>query len=135
MLITETKVRVRYAETDQMGYVYYGRYADYYEVGRTEMIRGLGITYRKFEELGIMMPVLEMKIRYYNPARYDDLLTIKTRVEELPIARIHFFCEIYNEQGDKLNSGEVSLVFTDSETRRPVRAPEELISAMQSHFE
>jgi acyl-CoA thioester hydrolase len=134
MLTTETKVRVRYAETDQMGYVYYGRFADYYEVGRTEMIRNLNLSYKQFEDMGIMMPVLEMKIRYFKAARYDDLLTIKTSLEKLPIARIRFVCVIQNEAGEKLNEGEVTLVFTDSNTRKPTRAPDILLKALQPFF-
>lgn len=130
----ETKIRVRYAETDQMGYVYYGRYAEYFEVGRTEALRELGLSYREFEEQGIMLPVSEMKIRYYRPAKYDDLLTIVTRLEKLPTAKIRFVYETINEAGEKLNDGEVTLVFTNAQTRRPTRPPEAMIEKLEPYF-
>ncbi len=134
MYKSETKIRVRYAETDQMGYVYYGRYAEYYEVARTEMIRNLGFSYREFEERGIMLPVSEMKIKYFQPALYDDLLTIVTTIEKLPTARIRFVYEIFNEKGQKLNIGEATLVFTNANSRRPSRPPEDLILKLAPYF-
>lgn len=134
MYSSETKIRVRYAETDQMGYVYYGRYAEYYEVARTEMIRGLGFTYKEFEERGIMLPVTDMKIRYFRPALYDDLLTLKVKLAEIPTARIRFLVETFNEKGEKLNEGEVTLVFTNSLTRRPTRPPEDLVAQLQPFY-
>jgi acyl-CoA thioester hydrolase len=91
MLITESKLRVRYAETDQMGYSYYGNYAKYYEVGRADAMRTLGMTYREMEERGVVMPIATMVSKYIRPARYDDLLTIRTIVKEVPAARMHFF--------------------------------------------
>jgi len=134
MYKSEIKLRVRYAETDQMGYVYYGRYAEYYEVARTEMIRELGFSYREFEERGIMLPVSEMKIKFYRAALYDDLITIVTRLEEMPTARIRFVCEMFNEDGQKLNEGEVSLVFSNASTRRPSRPPDDLLTKLEPHF-
>ncbi len=134
MYKTETKIRVRYADTDQMGYVYYGKYAEYYEVARTELIRELGFTYREFEERGIMLPVSGMKIKYFRAAHYDNLITIVTRLEELPSARIRFLCEIFNEEGQKLNEGEVSLVFSNATTRRPSRPPQDLIDKLKPYF-
>lgn len=130
----ETQIRVRYGETDQMGYVYYGRYAEYFEVGRTEVFRELGLNYRQFEERGFMLPVSEMKIRYFKPARYDDLLRVVTRLEELPTARIRFHYETFNEANELLNEGEVALVFADSKTRRPVRPPKDMIEKLQPFF-
>lgn len=134
MYKTEIKIRVRYAETDQMGYVYYGRYAEYYEVSRTEMIRNLGFSYREFEERGIMLPVTEMKIKYFQAAKYDDLVTIVTRLEELPTARIRFVYEMFNEQKQKLNEGVVTLVFTNAKTRRPSRPPEDFVKKLEPYF-
>lgn len=124
MLYNETQVRVRYAETDQMSYVYYGNYATYYEVGRVELIRSLGLTYKLMEESGVMMPVLENWTKYLKPAKYDDLLTIKVTVREKPTARIKFEYEIFNEQGVLLNIGYTSLVFIDTKTLRPCSPPE-----------
>src|SRR5215470_13425915 len=99
MFVTETQIRVRYAETDQMNVVYYGNYAQYFEVGRVESIRQLGFTYRDLEESGIIMPVVELHTRYLRPATYDELLTIKTQIRELPVSfRMEFFQQVHNEQ-------------------------------------
>src|SRR3954462_7997031 len=97
MLSHEIQVRVRYSETDQMSYVYYGNYAVYLEVARVETFRKIGFSYKALEEAGVMMPVLEYKTKYIRPARYDDLLTIKVMVKTNPGVRIHFEYEIYNE--------------------------------------
>lgn len=129
-----TKVRVRYGETDQMGYVYYGNYGLYYEVGRVEALRELGLSYKQMEEEGVMLPVFEVKSRYYKPAKYDDLLTIKTQLRTLPGARITFHFEIFNEEGVHLHEGEVSLVFVDMRTNRPTKAPASLMKELEKHF-
>ena len=104
MFSATTQIRVRYAETDQMRYVYYGNYPQYYEVGRAEAIRDLGFTYKQLEDLGVMMPVVEMSIRYFRPAFYDDLLTIKTTLHELPKSKVQFHHEIFNEKNEKLSN-------------------------------
>jgi acyl-CoA thioester hydrolase len=130
----ETCIRVRYGETDAMGVVYYGIYPLYYETGRTEMMRHLGFTYRKMEEMGIIMPVISMNCRYRKPARYDDLLTIKTIVKKMPESRILFDYEIYNEQKELVNEGQTTLVFLDSEKGRPVRIPGFLKSVLEPCF-
>jgi len=125
-----TQIRVRYAEADRMGYVYYGNYATYFEAARTEMLRSLGFTYKEWEDRGIILPVREMHIRYHAPAYYDDLLTVRTIIRELPAARISFFHEIFNERGEMLCSGNLDLVFMSKESGRPARAPEEFIDAL-----
>ena len=130
----ETEIRVRYGETDQMGYVYYGKYAEYYEVGRTELLRELDFSYKELEEQGVLLPVIEMKIKYYRAAKYDDLLTIVTKIEDLPSARIRFVYEVFNQNEEKLNDGEVTLVFTKAETRRPTRPPESLLEKLEPFF-
>lgn len=135
MLTSETKLRVRYGETDQMGYVYYGNYAEFYEVARVEMLRTLGLTYKWMEESGIMMPVLELKCKYIKPAFYDDELTIKVVVKEMPATRIVFNYELYNEQNELLNLGETTLVFVNIESKRPCLGPEEFRSRIQKYFE
>lgn len=135
MYSSETTVRVRYAETDQMGYVYYGNYAMYYEVGRVESLRQLGLTYKALEAMGIMMPVLENHSRYKAPGRYDELLTIRTSIKEKPGVRIGFFYEIYNEEGKLINEGETQLVFIDMKTNKPCRAPEAMMTILASYFE
>jgi len=121
----ETTIRVRYAETDKMSFVYYGNYATYYEVGRVEIMRQLGISYKDMEDRGCMMPLLEMKCKYIRPAKYDDILRVKTIIKELPASRMTFFYEIYNEtSGALLNVGETTLAFINAETYRPIRAPQ-----------
>ncbi len=123
MYNTESQVRVRYGESDRMGYAYYGYYPFYYEVGRTEMLRSLGLSYREMEDSGIILPVINLQSNYIAPALYDDLLTIKTFLKEIPSVRIRFEYEVYNEEGEKLNFGETTLVFTDAKTRKPRRPP------------
>jgi acyl-CoA thioester hydrolase len=134
MYTCDIQLRIRYGETDQMGYVYYGRYAEFYEIGRTEMIRKLGLTYRDLEESGIMLPVSKMVVHFLKPASYDELITIRTTLRTLPTARITFHYEILNQPGDKINEAEVQLVFTDAVSRRPVRPPMILLDALRPYF-
>ena len=119
----ETNIRVRYGETDQMSFVYYGVYAQYYEVGRVELLRSLNISYKALEELGFALPVVNLNINYKKPAFYDDLLTVRTTIKEMPSARITFYYETINSTGELLNTGEVVLVFMDKKTRKPCLPP------------
>ena len=135
MFSHETHIRVRYAETDQMGVVYYGNYPQYYEVGRVELIRSIGITYKSIEERGILMPVTTMHIKYILPARYDELLRIETCITELPERRIHFRSEIFNEEGFLINSGTVSLAFVDSITKKAVIVPDFILNPLKPYYE
>ncbi len=131
MLENQIVVRPRYSETDQMGYVYYGRYAEYFEIGRTELVRELGIPYSRFErEDGIMLPVIELQVNYKTPARYDDALTITTQLKEPPTARIRFDYQIVNEQQELVVTGHVVLVFIHTHTRRPCRPPRFFLEAL-----
>jgi acyl-CoA thioester hydrolase len=123
MVKKETTLRVRYAETDQMGYVYYGNYAQYYEVGRVEALRKLGFSYKDMEEKGIMLPVLELTINYKKPAFYDDEITIVTTIKEMPSVRITFDYECYNSNKELLNTGKVTLVFIDKKSNKPCQPP------------
>lgn len=134
MIVTETKIRVYYQDTDKMGVVYYGNYARYYEIGRTEMIRDLGFTYKQLEELNIMLPARSLKINYLKPAYYDDLLTVRTIVDAIPKVKFPIKTEIYNENGELINSGEVVLVFYSSVTNKPVAAPKFFIDPMVRIF-
>ncbi|HAN19856.1 MAG: thioesterase [Bacteroidetes bacterium GWC2_33_15] len=134
MYCSETKIRVRYGETDKMGYVYYGVYPLYFEVGRTELMREFNFPYSKIEEMGIMLPVLSLDIKYFKPAKYDDLLTVKTVLKELPLARITFYYQIFNQNNELLNEGTTTLVFVDEKTRRPRKAPEDLLKSLVKHF-
>jgi acyl-CoA thioester hydrolase len=131
----QTQVRVRYADTDQMGYVYYGNYAAYYEIARVEALRQIGVSYKDLEAAGIMMPVLENHSRYLQPAEFDDLLTIKVQVRQMPTVRIQFNYEIYNPAGQLVNTGQTLLAFIDKATRRPCRPPKQIIELFRPYFE
>ncbi len=136
MYQNETKVRVRYGETDQMGYLYYGNYALYYEVGRVELFRSLGMTYKELEEdHHIMMPVKSMQIRYLRPAFYDNLLTIRTTVRKIPERSVDFHMEIFNEAGKLLNGATVTLAFVDTQTSKTVPAPPIFTDKLKPYFE
>jgi acyl-CoA thioester hydrolase len=134
MYKSETTVRVRYGETDQMGYVYYGFYAMYYEVARVESLRQLGLTYKAIEAKGIIMPVLENKSKFIAPALYDELLRIVCVIRDKPGIRIKFEYEIFNEQGKLIHIGETLLVFVDKQTSKPCRPPEEMEKVLEPFF-
>ena len=134
MYTAETKIRVRYGETDKMGYVYYGNYPLYYEIARTELMRKFGYSYSKIEEMGIILPVKTLDIKYHLAAKYDDLLRIKTTIKELPGVRITFYYEIYNEQDELLNEATTMLIFVDDKTRKPRKAPDELLEKFKKYF-
>jgi acyl-CoA thioester hydrolase len=135
MFSSTHQVRVRYAETDQMNIVYHGNYAQYFEVGRVESIRQLGFTYKEMEATGVIMPLVELHIKYIRPAHYDDLLTIKTMVKELPTGhRIEFLQEVYNEAGKLLTTGKVVLYFIDAKTREKTTMPAALREKIEPFF-
>ncbi|HEY8404410.1 MAG TPA: thioesterase family protein [Flavobacteriales bacterium] len=126
-------LRVRYAETDRMGYVYYGNYATYFEVARVETLRELGITYKSLEDEGVLLPVADYSIRYHKPAFYDDHLTIVCYIPQLPTARIKF--EYKTFRGDELlNTASTDLVFVDKTTGKPMRCPQHVLKAMEPFF-
>jgi acyl-CoA thioester hydrolase len=130
-----TQVRVRYAEADPMNVVYYGNYAQYFEVGRVESLRNLGISYKGIEDMGIMLPVVELNIKYLRPAKYDDLLTIKSQIKELPTEhKIVFDQEIYNEEGKLLTIGKVKLYFMDSQLGKRVSMPAIMLEKLSTYF-
>ncbi len=134
MYTSDTKVRVRYGETDKMGYVYYGIYPLYYEIGRTELMREFSFSYKKIEDMGIILPVKTLDIKYHKAAQYDDLLTIRTTIKDLPGVRITFYYEILNEVGELLNEGTTMLIFVNEKTRKPIKAPSELLKQLDQHF-
>ncbi len=134
MFKSKTNIRVRYAETDQMGYVYYGNYAAFYEVGRVEALRDIGLSYKMLEDSGIMMPVLNLQCNYFKPAKYDDLLEIETIISDKPGVRCRFEYQIKNESGELLNKGETTLVFIDMKTNRPTRCPDFLEEKFKPYF-
>lgn len=134
MYQSETSIRVRYGETDQMGYVYYGFYAMYYEVARVESLRQLGLTYKEIEKMGIIMPVLENKSRFLAPGRYDEQLRIVTTLREKPGVRIKFEYEIFNEEDKLIHKGETVLVFIDKSTNKPCRPPQAMQKVLEPFF-
>lgn len=134
MYQSETSVRVRYGETDQMAYVYYGNYAMYYEVARVESLRRLGVTYKELEASGVMMPVLENHSKFLMAARYDELLRIVVTIREKPTVRIKFEYEIFNEGNKLIHQGETLLAFVDTKTGRPCRPPEMMMNVLDPFF-
>lgn len=135
MYTHEYQKRVRYGETDQMGYLYYGNYAQYYEIGRVEMLRSLGLTYKAMEqEHGIMMPVMTLQQRFVRPAYYDELLTIRTSLRKMPDRFITFHVEIFNEKGKLVNGGSVKLCFVNVKDNKTVRAPVYLLEKLRPYF-
>lgn len=131
MLSHETTVRVRYADTDQMGYVYHARYLEYLEVGRTDMVRHLGVPYASVEERGILMPVIDLSIKYKQPAYYDNVLRIRTTVPGMPRASFPFAYEVFNEKDELVLTAELRLAFIDKERNRPVRVPDFIREAIE----
>lgn len=127
-------LRVRYGETDQMGYCYYGNYAQYFEVGRVEALREVGMSYKSLEEKGVMLPVSEFKVNYKSPAKYDDLLLILTKITEIKGARILFHYTIHNEKQELVAEAETTLVFVSKQTMRPISPPTEFISVIEKYI-
>jgi acyl-CoA thioester hydrolase len=135
MIKAETKIRVRYGETDQMGYAYYGVYAQYYEVGRVETMRKIGYSYKEVEAKGILLPVVHFSINYKKPAYYDDEVTVVTYIKEKPKGvKLPFVYECYNQQGELLNTGEVTLVFIQKSTNKPTAIPDWFNEAISPFF-
>jgi acyl-CoA thioester hydrolase len=135
MFVSETPVRVRYAETDQMGVVYHSNYFLYFETARAESIRQLGFTYADMEKMGVIMPVVDVHCRYLRPAVYDDLLTIKTILKELPVHhKIEFHHEVYNDKNELLAAGKLILYFMEAKTMKRVSMPLPLLEKLQPYF-
>ena len=126
-LINRTTIRVRYGETDQMGYVYYGNYAQYFEVGRVEAMRALGMSYRELEETGYMLPVMSLNVSYIAPAKYDDILTVETEIVSLNGIRLRFCYKVFKDE-KLLCEGETILVFVDKTTMKPIQPPKHFVA-------
>jgi len=131
MISSTIQIRVRYAETDQMSFVYHGNYPQYLEMGRIERLRNLGISYKKMEETGIMLPVINLNINYIKSAKYDDLLTLKTTLVKKPTVKIDFNFEIFNEQNELLTTASTTLVFINMNTNKPTRPPKYLLEKLE----
>ena len=135
MFTTETRIRVRYAETDQMGVVYHSNFFPYFESARTESIRELGFTYADMEKMGVIMPVVDVHCRYIRPARYDDLLTIRTSLKELPLQhKIEFHHDVYNEREEHLATAKIILYFVEAGTMKKTVMPKQLQEKLQAYF-
>ena len=134
MLAHETQIKVQYYETDQMGVVHHSNYVRYFETGRTELMRHLGLFYKSLEESGTVMPIVNVEVRYFYPAYYDDIIFIRSTIKEIPKARITFNYEIYNEERKLLASGSTTSAFTDKATGRPQRAPALMIQTISEYL-
>ncbi|MEP7110024.1 MAG: thioesterase family protein [Ferruginibacter sp.] len=135
MYSTETQIRIHYALTDQMGIVYHGHYAQFYEIGRGEAIRQIGYTYKDIEAMGIILVVVDIHSRFLRPARYDDLITVKTILRELPVHhKIVFHSEIYNGEGALLNTGDVTLYFMEAKGMKRCEMPADLRAKLEKYF-
>jgi len=135
MVCSETIIRVRYGETDKMGYLYYGHYPAYFEASRTDMIRLFGFTYKEIEEQGIIMPVRSLKVDYKRPAHYDELLSVKYCITILPVIKLDIDYEIYNPQKQLICTGNTILAYVDVKTGRPRRAPLFFIEAVKEYLQ
>jgi acyl-CoA thioester hydrolase len=134
MISSDVKYRVIYRDTDKMGFVYHANYIVFYEIARNEMFRNLGIPYSELEKMGIVTPIVEIESKYKAPAYYDDLLTIRATIKELPVAKIDVEYEVFNEEGRLLNVGRTRLGYVNMERMRPCRAPQELIERLSQYF-
>ncbi len=132
MKYSETKIRVRYGETDQMGIVYHGNYAQYLEMGRIDWLRNLGISYKKMEEQGVMLPVISLSLNYKKSACYDDLIYVRTKLSKMPTASIEFDFEILNEDGEIITLAKTVLAFINMETMKPIRCPNYILDKLQN---
>lgn len=134
MISTTHTIRVRYGETDPMKYVYYGNYAEYLEVARVELFRSIGISYDEIEKKGIWLPVSEYNIKYLKPAKYDEVLEIRTFIKQKPNVRIYFEYEIYNSLGEKITEASTTLFFLDSEKQKVIKCPDFLIKLIEANW-
>ena len=128
------KIRIRYADTDQMGYVYYGRYANFYEIARVELFRKLGFSYKDLEDQGVGMPVIEMNSKFLLPVRYDEEVLIVTRIKDIPKSKITFTYKLFNSEGLIVNEAKTVLTFIDLKRKKPVRIPSELMTIIKKKF-
>ena len=135
MITHTTQIRVRYGEVDQMGFLYHSHYVEYFDVARTEFIRSLGVSNREIEADGVMLPVLNVTVDYRIPAHYDDVLTIRTTLREMPGVKIRFYYEVLLPDGQVSTTGSVTLAFMDSRTKRAVRPPKKLLDLVRPYFE
>ena len=127
-----SKIRVRYGETDQMGVVYHGNYAQYLEIGRIEWLRSLGISYKEMENDGILLPVVSLSLKFMKSAVYDEVINVRTQLNKMPTASLDFDYELTNEKGELLSTANTVLVFVDKSTKRPTRCPQYILDKLQN---
>lgn len=135
MITSESKIRIRYDEVDKMGYVYHGNYAKYYHISRTELLRKLGISDKVLENHNILLPVIEMNIKYFKPVFYDDIISIKTSIEDIPTSRLIFYHEVRNFNNELINQAKSSVAFVDIHTRKPLKVPQLIVNKIKPHIE
>ncbi len=135
MITSVNEIQIRYDEVDKMGYVYHGNYAKYYHISRTELFRKLGFSDKKLEEMNIIMPIIELNIRYIKPIYYDDIITIITFLKHIPSTRMKFYHEVKNSDDELINEANSTAVFVDMETRVPMRVPEFIVNKIKTYFE
>ena len=129
---SKTQIKVRYGETDQMGVVYHGNYAQYFEIARIDWLEKIGFSYKKMEDNGVMLPVVALNTQFKSSALFDDVLTITTELKKIPTAKIEFEYELHNQNGELLTVGSTVLVFVSKETKRPIKCPEIMLKKIQS---
>jgi len=134
MIVHSIDIRIRYSETDQMQYVYYGNYAQYFEMGRAEWLRQLGISYKDIEDSGVMLPVIDLQIKYHKPATYDEVITLTSKVTKKPSVKIEFEHTIHNQKKELLTTGKSVLVFMDMKKNKPTRPPAQILEITASYF-
>ena len=135
MISGEIKFRIRYSDIDKMGYLYYGRYANLYEAARVELFRSLGFSYKKLEDEGVGMPVINMECKFLHPINYDELIKVKTYIKAIPTSKITFHYEIFNEDKILANIGETDLTFINLSTKKAIRLPRKLEDIIKTHFD
>jgi acyl-CoA thioester hydrolase len=135
MITSENSIQIRYDEVDKMGYVYHGNYAKYYHISRTELMRDIGFSDKEFESHNIILPIIELNIKYLKPIYYDDVITIKTYLRQLPDSRMTFEHEVRNVVGELINTASSTVVFVDNVTRRPMRAPAFFVNKLKLYFD
>jgi len=135
MITSENSIQIRYDEVDKMGYVYHGNYAKYYHISRTELMRNIGFSDKELESHNVILPIIELNVKYLKPVYYDDVITIKTYLRQLPDSRMTFEHEVRNVVGELINTASSTVVFVDNVTRRPMRAPDFFVDKLKTYFE
>jgi len=135
MITSENDIQIRYDEVDKMGYVYHGNYAKYYHISRTELLRKIGICDKEMENHNIILPVTEMSIKYIKPIYYDDIITIKTSLHNIPTSRMKFHHVVLNHNNEVINQADSTVAFVDIDTRKPIRTPQFIVNKIKSYIE